>query len=209
MMRAAVIAGAALGASVLLAGCGESHSYTCDGPACDRDAGTDGGGDPSLFTCSGPEECVVIPRSCCGSCGAATREDAIAVRADRAADWSAMACDSGDDPIACPGCFMEQDPTLLAGCEEGRCVVVDLHEHPSAQCTVDAECVLRARECCECGADTSYTGLVAINSIGRSAFEEVVCNTDTGCPECAPVYPEDATPACASGHCEVQWTLGL
>jgi len=208
-VKRAVAAGL-LGAAMLLAGCGESHSYTCEGPACDRDAGHDAGVDPDLLSCTGPEDCVVIPRSCCGSCGAATREDSIAVRADRAGDWSTMACAAdGDDPIGCPGCFMEQDPTLLAGCEEGRCVVVDLYEHPSAQCTVDAECVLRARECCECGADTSFAGVVAINSIGRTEFEALVCNDDTACPECAPVYPEDAMPVCHEGHCEVQWTLGL
>ncbi|MFW5921170.1 MAG: hypothetical protein ACOCUS_04965 [Polyangiales bacterium] len=198
------------------AGCGSSHGPGDGGGGRDgggtdgggTDAGHDGGGidaGDGVRACEVPSDCIVVPESCCGSCGAATRGDAIALAADRADDYRTSVCEG----MGCPACFMQQDPTLLATCNAGVCEVVDLHEHPSAACDSDDECRVRTRDCCECGGDTSRAGLVAIRADGEGDFTSVVCDPMIGCPECAPVYPEEASAVCnPDGYCEVEWADG-
>jgi hypothetical protein len=183
-------------ALVSSAACNESHA---------ADGGTDGGGD--FTSCSMSSSCIVIPASCCGACGAATREDSIAVNASRASAYQASVCPKSP---ACPACYMEQDPTLVATCASGRCAIVDVLEQPFAACTDDAECRLRSRDCCECGGDVTSAGLISIRTDGEGAYMDIVCDegSSTPCPECAPVYPPEAAAACdvAEGHCRVLWS---
>ena len=178
----------------LLSACSATHT-----------GGEDGGGtDPGDYDdCRVPSDCVLRPASCCGACGAATREDSVALNADRAADYQGSVC--GDD-VGCPACFMEQDPTLIATCEAGRCVVVDLLAHPATECAADADCRLRAGECCECGASVSATNVLSVADPG--AIEDLLCDPGFGCPECAPIYPDSVTAACESGRCVVASTDG-
>jgi hypothetical protein len=85
--------------------------------------------------------------------------------------------------------------------------VVDLHEHASARCETSADCRVRTRSCCECGGDTSAAGLVAIHVDGNGAYQDLACDAGalTPCPECAPVYPDEASATCSGGRCEVLW----
>ena len=155
----------------------------------------DGGGTVD-DTCTVPSDCVVVPASCCGSCGQPTRSDAIAIAADQQSAYRASVC--GDD-LGCPACFMEPDPTLLATCEAGRCVVVDLATHAATECTSSTDCRVRAAECCECGATITESTVVAVSD--GAAFEALVCDPGTGCPECAPVYPDTFGATCDAGRC--------
>lgn len=174
--------------ALLLVACSGSHT-----------GGDDAGSTERFDECEVPTDCVVVPESCCGSCGAAARGDAVAVHTARAGDYRRSACDPvGGD---CPACFMEPDPTLVATCEAGRCVVVDLQEHPSTECAAAADCRVRAVECCECGATITPSTVVAVSD--PAAFEPLVCDPGTGCPECAPTYPDDLVPACEAGRCVV------
>jgi len=173
--------------ALLLVACSGSHT-----------GGDDAGSTEPFDECSVPTDCVVVPASCCGSCGAASRGDAVAVNTARTSAHRASAC--GDD-ADCPACFAEPDPTLVATCEAGRCAVVDLQAHPSTECAAATDCRVRAVECCECGATISPSTVVAISDPG--AFEPLVCEPGMGCPECAPVYPDDLVAACEAGRCVV------
>lgn len=173
---------AALGA--VLVACSSTHAPGDDGSVDDLD------------TCSVPADCVVVPASCCGSCGAATRGDAVAVSVARVSDHRSSVC--GDD-LGCPACFMEPDPTLLATCDAGHCALVDLQTHPATECAVASDCRVRAAECCECSATISESTVVAVAD--AAAFEALVCEPGAGCPECAPVYPDTFGATCDGGRC--------
>lgn len=170
--------------ALILTGCPSTHGMGDDGSTDGYDA------------CSVPSDCLVVPASCCGSCGAATRGDAVAVSTSRASAYRASVC-GGD--FGCPACFMEPDPTLVATCDAGRCVVVDLTTHAATECAAASDCRVRAVECCECGATITESTVVAIAN--GAAFEALVCDPGTGCPECAPVYPDTFGATCDAGHC--------
>jgi hypothetical protein len=177
-----------------VAACSESHTP----------AGSDGSAPPdSLTACEASSDCVVIPRSCCGQCGAATRDDGFAVNRFQAAAYGDMACAGGG---GCPACAAPQDPTLAATCRAGRCEMVDITMQPLTECTEDSQCTLRSRDCCECGGDVSPSGLIAIRADAEAAYMTLVCDDgpSTGCPECEPIYPVGPIAACSgSGHCQV------
>lgn len=141
----------------------------------------------------------MIPSSCCGSCGAATRGDARAVNRDRASEAQSNACGSEQ---GCPACYGVDDPALFAVCKSGTCQIQDLADDASAECTSDLDCAIRTRECCECGGDTSPGSLVAISD--PQAFGELVCSGTEACGECLLVYPSGVQARCgSSGHCEL------
>ena len=159
-------------------------------------AGTGGTGGIDFFSCNVTSECLLRSESCCGSCGAATRDDSIAINQSKAGQYTQMVCEGG----GCPACFMPQDPTLLATCESSQCQVVDLLNHPSTACQTDSDCRVRTTDCCECGGSIEPDHLVAISVNGDAQFSALVCDPNVACPECAPAYPP-AKVACISGHC--------
>jgi hypothetical protein len=170
--------------------------------ACGDDgaSGEDGGVGPDLFACERSSECMVVPESCCGRCGAPVRGDAIAIRRDLAADHSQRAC--GDD-TGCPACApLFIDPTLVATCSELRCELVDLTEHAATACEQDDDCKLRTPDCCECNGDTGVGRVIGIAVSAERAYAELVCDPSQACPECAPLYPPEVSVECsAQGRC--------
>jgi len=107
-------------------------------------------------------------------------------------------------PPDCPDCPAALNPNLLATCTGERCVVVDLSAPgPLTRCTDDVDCIVRARDCCECGADVGVPNLVALHVDQRAQYESVVCDPDTACLECEPVYPDGVSAACNAGYCEL------
>ena len=177
-----------LGAACLLTGCSDGHQT--------NDAGQP---DPADFAaCQAPSDCIVAPRSCCGSCGAPTRGDAVALAADRAADYRDAACDE----TGCPACApLFVDPTLVATCRDRRCELVDLREHEATACSDDSECRVRTPDCCPCGGDTSPGRLIGVSS--ENAYANLVCDPEQACDDCLPVYPDEVTLSCnADDRCE-------
>lgn len=160
-----------------------------------RDEEDAGRSEPS-DECVVPSDCVLVSVSCCGSCGAVVRGDAAAVNRAHADAHRAAACPDG---AGCPACFAEQDPTLLATCDAGRCVVVDLQAHAATVCASSSDCRVRAVECCECGASITESTVVAISD--PAALEALVCDPGTGCPECLPDYPDGFGATCDGGRC--------
>jgi hypothetical protein len=128
--------------------------------------GTSGAAGAAWDSCELTSKCVVRPESCCGNCGAATRDDIIALNQDYVTAYTTNNCANAD----CPGCYIPSDPTLLATCSSGLCTVVDLLSHPSTQCTDEGDCRIRTKDCCECGGGTDEEHLIAINVSKESEF---------------------------------------
>lgn len=170
--------------------------------ACSNDGGVNraDAGSP-LAACEVNSDCIVVAESCCGSCGAPARGDAVAISRSRAAEHARDACKGN---VGCPACApLFIDPTLVATCQAGVCELVDLRSHAASACERDQDCRLRTPDCCECGGDTSLGRLLGISTSSERDYAELVCDPDQACPECAPIYPPEVTVECsASGRCE-------
>jgi hypothetical protein len=175
-------------ASVAFMGCAQSHDALGDGGR--RDSA--GGG-----ACSVSSDCTLLPETCCGSCGAATATDMVAVADDDVEANRTRAC---RDTVACPTCFMEQDPFLLAVCSAGECEARNLRVDPLTSCTNSDECQLAPRECCACGV-LSRAEVVAFNP-ARGSYADLVCDPRAECPPCVPIL-DGLRAECVSGHCSV------
>jgi hypothetical protein len=94
----------------------------------------------------------------------------------------------------------------VATCATGQCTVVDLYEQSLTACQSQSDCKLRAQACCECGADTSRTGLISIRTDAESEYTALVCEPNPSCDDCVPNYPGDAMAMCSpDGYCHVSW----
>lgn len=179
----------------LLAGCGQSHLSGGDGGMSGVDLGTD------ATACAGPSECRVLPQSCCGSCGAAVRGDALAIHEDDVDAHRSMVCDA----LVCPPCFTPEDPTLVGACVASACTLVDLQQRDDiTACTTDDECRVRTSDCCECGGTTDPDAAIAVRVDAEQPLSALICDADVGCPECLPAPPPGLIAACISGRCELQ-----
>lgn len=138
-------------------------------------------------------ECLVVPASCCGTCGAATRGDAIAIHVNQLAGKAS--CDG------CPGCDMEQDPTLVATCDNGACTLVDLLEHESTACTDASECRVRSHDCGGCGVNIDSGAIIAVSN--DMLYELLVC--DGGEMRCS--FRPDNLPY--EAHCEAEHCIAV
>jgi hypothetical protein len=171
--------------------------------ACGDDAGgsDDGGSQPDIRACLVNSDCIVVPESCCGTCGAPTRGDAFAINVASASEHSRRVCTRD---VGCPTCApLFIDPTLVATCRAERCELVDLRRHEASACERDDDCTLRTPDCCECGGDTSFGRLLGIAKSAERDYADLVCDPDEACPECLPVYPSEVTVECnASQRCE-------
>ncbi len=153
-------------------------------------------------SCVVPSDCVVVPASCCGACGAPARGDAVAVNAKQAPAYRQQLCSE----TACPGCDMPRDPTLVATCSAGNCELIDLLQHPSTACERNEDCVLRTNQCCNCGGAQDIEHLIAVNVM--SSYPSLVCDPDEACDPCVDTPPDRAHAYCgADGHCIAEWAL--
>ena len=175
-------------ASVAFMGCAQSHDALGDGGR--RDSA--GGG-----ACSVSSDCTLLPETCCGSCGAATGTDMVAVANEDVEANRTRAC---RDTVGCPTCFIEQDPFLLAVCSAGECEARNLRADPLTSCTNRDECQLAPRECCACGV-LGRAEVVAFNP-ARGSYAALVCDPAAECPPCVPIL-DGLRAECVSGHCSV------
>ena len=156
--------------------------------------------------CQVNSDCVVRPESCCGECGAATRDDIIALNENELDEYQATVCDAA---VGCDPCYQATDPFLGAMCDGGHCEVFDLRASPITECVTSEDCRVRAQECCECGATMTQETLIAINVGQEAAYAALVCDPNTTCLECAPAYPDAATAVCVGdsepARCDIVW----
>lgn len=188
---------------------GASDAPRSDVPGLDAPTLTDTGFDATGLECMEPNDCVLLPRSCCGSCGQPTRDDIDSVYVGLVDAQRAEAC---AEPVPCPDCEGIPDPTLLPDCSMSTCTFLDLNPPsgpaPSlSACETSDDCVIRAAECCECGATINGQTVVALNREQRGFYDRYVCEDDIGCPECAPAYPDNIVAECrgegAAARCVV------
>lgn len=165
--------------------------------ACNLDSG--GTPDAAINVCVENSECLVVPQTCCGSCGAATRGDAVAVSRDELDQQRTDAC---AETMGCPACFAEPDPTLIATCRSNRCELVDLLERDEiTACIQSTDCRLRFSGCCACA--SSDTPVIATRADAEQSFTALSCDSDQACPECAPVFDPSFVAECTGGRCQV------
>jgi hypothetical protein len=156
--------------------------------------------EPDFTSCDVNSDCIVRSESCCGSCGAATRSDALAINKAQAAQYADMACDGDKGCPACAPLFI--DPTLTATCRKGRCELVDLQKDAVTRCNSDDDCKIRTPDCCECHGDSAPGRLLGIASTAERDYAALVCDDAQACPECAAIYPPDVEVSCnAARHC--------
>jgi len=162
------------------------------------DSGSDGGTTP-WASCTANSECVVMPVTCCGTCGQASASDMVGVNRSHISEYRGDRC----DVAICPACAGEPDPNLIATCEAGTCRALDVRTDPVSACTVSSDCTLRINTCCMC----SFDPPIAIRADGEADFQALVCDGDEVCPECAPAFPNWAA-YCQVNHCAAGITPG-
>ena len=178
---------------------GSSVGGSSAGGTASGGVGSAGSGTEPASNCITSSECAIRSISCCGSCGAPTRDDVIAMRRDALSDYTPADCGMG-----CPACAMLGDSTLLASCDDGICTVLDLQLHRSPECMSNTDCAVRTQACCPCGSGTGMGELVAISD--SAAYEVLVCGGSVDCDDCVPEYPLQVTAACESGRCVLNAT---
>ncbi len=140
--------------------------------------------------CDGPGQCQVVPRSCCGTCGSATEDDAIAVNVE-AEERSECAGSK------CPRCTeapnADRAHQLVAVCEKKTCRLLKLDRLPLTACRADADCVPVPVDCCG--------GLsVAVRKDAADALKRRMCGRTVMCPAVASPAP---AVACVARRCAV------
>ncbi len=174
------------------------------GPPLDTGAPIDAGAaaDASSGTeCTDNLGCGLRAASCCGSCGAATRDDLLAAPVSELAALGAQICEAEGNP-GCPECARPDDPYLAALCRVGSCVGVDLREEPITECASPSDCTLAARRCCACGVIGAEEA-IAYNP-ARGSLSEIVCGGDVLCEDpCVPTFASGVTSDCVDGRCVV------
>jgi len=144
-------------------------------------------------------DCVLAGNSCCSPCGVPGLDAVDAVNRERVDEHRSEVCQA---PVPCPACPESVNPSLVTSCESGACAAHDVTELPLSSCTADAQCRLRARDCCECGAALDFGNLIAIAAGEEGPYAALVCDPEQACDACAPVYPTDVEAFCdADGHC--------
>jgi hypothetical protein len=165
-----------------------------------RDTSSDAGV-PSWAVCADNSDCMLAGNSCCEVCGQPELGDVDAINTRAAAAHFDAVCDD-PDPI-CPACPSQPNMWLGATCGAEMCRAFDLRETDLVTCTEHTDCALRVTDCCECGADTSPFGLIALRRDAFTDYERLVCDRDSVCIECAPSYPGHVRPVCSDeGRCE-------
>ena len=130
-----------------------------------------------------------------------TLADVDAIHVDLAREHYEAVC---PEPMPCPDCPSAPNPNLGATCDSGTCAAFDLSMMPVTECAGAADCRVRVRDCCECGADTSFSNLIAIRTDASAEYAELVCPSDFGCDDCLPVYPDDVRAICDAGRCALE-----
>jgi len=183
------------------------------------DASTDGTTSDSAVTDTAPVDvgfdrscamagmCALVPASCCGSCGVATKTDQIAIPRDKSGEYRTRACTSDGGGIGCPACAGYPDPELQAFCRGGSCVPVFVPSDSVSECAKDDDCQLVSGVCC--GACDGERSLVAINKTKTSEFGSQICDPRVDCAPCAIPTPFKSTARCdlASKHCVINRVL--
>jgi hypothetical protein len=175
-----------------------------DSSSTDTSTTTDSGFDR---TCSMPGMCTLVPASCCGSCGVATKTDQIAIPRDKASEYRTLACTADGGGIGCPACAGFPDPELQAFCRAGTCVPIFVPSDSVSACAKDDDCELVSGVCC--GVCEGERSLVAVAKTKAGEFTSQICDPRADCAPCAIPTPYKSTARCdpATKHCVINRVL--
>lgn len=192
-------------AIILLSACGGSvtkEAETDAGSKADSSADTFNTIDSGFGqACSMPGMCALVPASCCGSCGVATRGDQFAIARDKASEYRTLACTTDGGAVGCPACAGFPDPELQAFCRGGSCVPVFVPRDEVSLCSTDDDCALVSGVCC--GACDGERSLVAVAKSRAGEFASQICDPRVDCAPCAIPTPTTTIARCdpATKHC--------
>lgn len=154
--------------------------------------GTDTGAN-DFNKCSGPTQCTLNPKGCCSPCGATDLSMFSAVSLASQSAFQKSVCPV---PEPCPKCATLMNPNHQAHCINNECTAVDIRSSTFAECTADADCMVRTAACCECGNGADASNLIALAKNKAGAYEQAVCDPMAACKECLPVYPSTIKAVC-------------
>jgi hypothetical protein len=164
-------------------------------------AGGAAGATPAYDACADPSECTFVPAGCCSACAPQTA-DFVALNRASVDDYLASQSCAG---AICPHCASTTNAWFGLTCDSGHCKVFDARETDLTVCQKSSDCRLRAGlACCE-SCSASEFDVVAINA--SADLRSLVCDPDTACDACAPVYPSTFTATCVSGRCQTMSPL--
>jgi hypothetical protein len=143
---------------------------------------------PRWDACTESAQCQVVPRTCCGSCGAPTEKDAIAVNAEVE---ERPPCEGGS---GCPDCADDNPHQMVAVCEKKTCKVLYLDRSPLTSCKRDSDCATRPVGCCGGGA-------VAVRKDRLEALTERMGCNGVGCDRA--MRPALPRAVCRAARCAV------
>jgi hypothetical protein len=143
--------------------------------------------------------CALVWDGCCPPCG---RENASRFRAVSYERRAAAAEETCPSPIPCPACPNESDFPIVAACTPRGCELKNLENDPAIRCTVDANCFVRTKDCCECGGNVHPTNLISRSDEPR--FAELVCGPSQACDDCLPSYSGTPPSRCVDGRCRLE-----
>lgn len=165
--------------------------------------GADAGPTPLFDDCEVTSNCTLTINTCCSSCSIPTADEFAAVNRELTNEYrDEVACPDG--PVPCPECEAQPNPYLVATCDMSgfrpACAVVDFEVPEYAGCTTNEECTLQSPTCCACG-EIALDQTIAVRNDAR--IGDVVCDGETVCPPCAPIFSERIAAACVAGLCQV------
>jgi len=169
-------------------GCPQSSMIDDAGPQTDSGSQLDAAAPPitpDWAECNDSDECVAVPASCCGQCGAATPDDMIGVNREFQSAYRVdVACAGGGED--CPLCAATQDPNLVAVCLSNRCEARDLRDTGvSVGCMEDSDCMLASPTCCAGCGILGEDSLIAIERGAQAQLlEELACSETVTCDAC-------------------------
>jgi len=160
-----------------------------------------------LTTCSGPADCTLGRKDCCGC--EMNPLDLVAISVFRTREFADRVCENR----ACPDCAMDplapappRPPRYLPQCVLAtrwrgfQCQLLDVAR---LACTPEVGCRVRARTCCECNADVAIENLMAVPN-GDDVARTALCEPGEACDGCLPIYPDNVVARCGdSGFCEL------
>jgi hypothetical protein len=146
--------------------------------------------------CVYDNDCALTGRECCDSCAGLSASNVIALSSHSLGAWKGTLCTGSG---ACPPCISAPNPDLVARCVAAQCATTDLSPYTQG-CTVDNDCVVLPRECCEKCAIVTKADFVAVKTSASDAYTQLVCGwRQTACDACAGPTPDDLG---LSGKCD-------
>ena len=135
-------------------------------------------------SCTRHSDCQLQLRTCCGPCVPPLGSALLGTRVTSPGLRETVCGD-----VACDDCYTPPSTTAYAACIDGLCGVIDVTEQ--AACDTDADCRLVTKNCCECGGDFTFEGVMAVSSDPLRPE----C-AGVGCDGCLPPRPEGIYGAC-------------